>query len=71
MSTAEINRARLVSALNSDGFRDEVRRFMRECNVTLDDFREFRLAQDPKTMLVLELNDGRQRAFPFSPRTTH
>lgn len=74
MNAAEINRSRLVTALNSEGFRDEVRRFMRECDVTLDDFREFRFAQDPHTggsMIVLELNDGRQRAFPFSPRTTH
>lgn len=67
-------RARLVNALNSDGFRDEMHKFMRECNVTLEDFSEFRFAQDAQTgryQLVLELVDGRERAFPFAMRATH
>lgn len=74
MNTASKTDPCMLAALRSDGFRDELRKFMVECNVTPEDFSEFRFAKGAKTgsdTLVLELNEGRQRAFPFAMHTTH
>lgn len=66
--------ARLDGLLNSAGFRAELGAWLAACDLAFTDIDHFRLTRDEQTghqLIVAELTDGRQRAFPFTSHRVH
>lgn len=66
--------SKVNALLNSAGFRAELGAWMADCDLAFTDIDHFRLTRDPHTgsqMIVVELIDGRSRAFPFETHKVH